>query len=446
MAKPAGPLCNLDCHYCYYLGKSALFPEGPIRRMPDELLERYVRTYIASSPGPLVHFEWHGGEPLLAGLDFFRRAVELQKHYLPPGWGCVNSIQTNGTLLDAQWCSFFAEQTFHVGLSLDGPASVHDPSRVTKGGGPTHQRVLRGLRLLQEHGIDPDVLCTVNAHSAAHPLETYRFFLRHDVTWLQFIPIVRHTRNGEVSEDSVTPEALGTFLCTIFDEWVRHDMARISIQTFLESLRVWSGQPSILCVMAETCGHVLVVEHDGSLYSCDHFVDPEHRLGTLEDLSPGDAAGSARQIEFGNSKRDSLPSQCRTCPVLFACNGGCPRDRFATTPDGEPGLNYLCAGYRAFYQHITPYMERMVAHMRSGRNPSLLMEELKRQEGPEERRWAATSRNDPCPCGSGRKFKTCCLPLRRPYGAGAGADVPSRYRTRFGPPERPANRIRGAAR
>lgn len=427
MAKPVGPICNLSCQYCYYLGKKDLFPAGERYRMSDEVLEAYVRAFIAASPGPVVHFVWHGGEPTLAGVDFYRRVVKFQQRYLPDGWRCLNNLQTNGTLLDEKWCTFIAQEGFSVGLSIDGPASVHDLARPDHRGRPTQARAMRGLRLLKEHGVDPDVLCTVNAYNAAKPLEVYRYFLDHDVRWVQFLPVVEREPDGQVGRHSVAPRAFGEFLVQIFDEWVRHDVARIGVQNFLEPLLVVSGQPATLCVMAETCGLALAMEHDGSVYSCDHFVDQAHYLGNVLDSPPAPPGGppepaapsapqlgsfvsSPRQLAFGAAKKQLLPQYCRQCPVLFLCNGGCPKDRLAQSPTGEDGLNYLCEGYRAFYSHALPYLRRMAGLSAAGHPVSAIMAQLESEERDDRRRWASTGRNDPCPCGSGKKFKLCCLP------------------------------------
>ncbi|MGA2804064.1 MAG: anaerobic sulfatase maturase [Acidimicrobiales bacterium] len=412
MSKPIGPICNLDCGYCYYLGKTALFPPGEHFRMSPQVLESYISSFIAASPGPLVHFGWHGGEPTLAGIEFYRRVVELQDRYLPAGWRCLNNIQTNGTLLDARWCSFLAENHFAVGLSIDGPASLHNASRPDRRGRPTHDRAMRGLGLLRAAGIEPDVLCTLNALTAAHPTEVYRFFVDQKVQWLQFLPVVEKAPGG-VSERSVTPEALGEFLCTIFDEWVRHDIEHIGVQNFLECLLVVTGKPANLCVMSRTCGRVLAMEHDGSVYSCDHYVDPAHRLGEVTSDGLAAFVDSPAQIAFGEAKHDSLPACCRECPVGFLCHGGCPKDRFTITAAGEAGLNYLCAGYRRFYGHVLPYLRRMAALARHGRPIFEISAELETAEHEDRLRWRTTGRNDSCPCGSGRKYKQCCLLTRR---------------------------------
>ena len=412
MSKPVGPICNLKCGYCYYLGKTELFAPGEHFRMSPQVLESYVSSFIASSPGPVVHFGWHGGEPTLAGIEFYRQAVALQDRYLPEGWRCINNIQTNGTLLDARWCSFFAEHNFAVGLSIDGPASVHDASRPDRRGRPTHERAMRGLRLLRAAGIEPDVLCTLNALSAAHPTEVYRFFVDHKVQWLQFLPVVEKAPGG-VSERSVRPEAMGDFLCTVFDEWVRHDIEHIGVQNFLECFLVVTGKPANLCVMSRTCGRVLAMEHDGSVYSCDHFVDSAHRLGDVTRDGLAVLVDSPVQTAFGQAKSDCLPRCCRECPVGFMCHGGCPKDRLATTPGGEEGLNYLCAGYKRFYSHVLPYLRQMAALARKGRPIFAISAELEASEREDRLRWRSTGRNDACPCGSGRKYKQCCLATRR---------------------------------
>jgi uncharacterized protein len=300
-----------------------------------------------------------------------------------------------------------------VGISIDGPAHLHDAARRDRRGRPTHARAMRGLRSLRAHGVEPDVLCTLNARNAPYPREVYRFFLAEGVRWLQFLPVVSRDAAGDISPWSVMPEAMGEFLCTIFDEWIRHDVGRIGVQNFLESLLVASGKPANLCVVAETCGRVLAVEHDGGVYSCDHFVDRVHRLGDVATDGIGALTEGPTQRAFGDAKRDSLPACCRTCPVRIFCNGGCPKDRFVAAPDGEAGLSYLCAGYRRYFEHVRPYLERMAALAKLGRSPAAIMAELATTEHDERQRWRAATRNDPCPCGSGRKYKHCCLRTRR---------------------------------
>jgi uncharacterized protein len=413
MAKPVGPVCNLECGYCYYLKKSELFPAGEPFKMRPEVLEAYVSGFIAASPGPVVHFGWHGGEPTLAGIGFYRRVVELQRRYLPAGWRCVNNLQTNGTLLDEDWCDFLAEHNFAVGISIDGPAEIHDRYRCDRRGRPSHKRAMRGLELLNRAGVDPDVLCTLNAASADDPARVYRFFVDHGVRWVQFLPVVERLAGGGVSERSISPTGFGEFLCSAFDEWVRHDIERLGVQNFLECFLVASGRPPNICVMSATCGGILALEHDGGVYACDHFVDPEHKRGELARDSLSALVDSPEQIAFGRVKTDTLPRYCRDCPELRFCNGGCPKDRIATSPEGEAGLNYLCPGYRRFYSHVRPYLEHMAALALTGRPISAISRELAVAEGAERSRWNLAGRNEPCPCGSGRKFKQCCLRGRR---------------------------------
>lgn len=406
MAKPIGPICNLDCEYCYYLEKESLYPRGENFRMSGDLLEQYIADYIRAQPGPRVDFAWQGGEPTLLGVDFFRKVVALQQTHLPPGWTCGNSLQTNGTLLNDEWCTFFKDNGFLVGISIDGPAELHDPYRFDKGKHPTHTRVMQGLQLLQRHGVEHNVLCVVNSVNARHPLQVYRFFREHGVTWLQFIPIVEHLGGTEVTHRSVGAEAYGTFLAAIFDEWIRRDVGKVFVQIFDECLNVWAGGRSHLCIFADTCGRALAMEHNGDVFSCDHFVEPEYRLGNLRETPLIQLVDSPEQVRFGQDKRDTLPAYCQACDVRFMCNGGCPKERFLHTPDGEPGLNYLCAGYKHFFHHVDPHMRRMAALLRQQLPPALIMKELAAADAA---RWAQAGRNDPCPCGSGKKYKACCL-------------------------------------
>jgi len=409
MAKPVGPRCNLACSYCYYLETEDMYGGQLPPKMSDGLLEAYIRNYIGSSPGPVVSFVWHGGEPTLAGLDFYRKAVEMEKRYLPPGWSAWNNLQTNGILLDDEWCSFLAEARFDVGLSIDGTQVVHDTYRRDRGGRGTYDRVLQAARRLKAHGIRADLLCTVTSASAQDPVGVYRALRDLDTGWVQFIPIVRRDRDGRVTPDSVTPEGYGDFLCAVFDEWVRNDIGRLEIQQVAEMGLVWSGGSANLCWMAPTCGRVLVVEHDGSVYSCDHFVRPEHRIGHILSASLAELVDSPVQREFGDAKRDRLPTKCKKCAWLDVCNGGCPKDRFATTEDGEPGLNSLCAGLRKFFAHAGPQIRRIVELRRLGKKPPEIMAQL-RADAME--RWRGVGRNDPCPCGSGKKAKHCCWDKR----------------------------------
>lgn len=409
MAKPVGPICNLECSYCYYLGTAAFYERPHQFRMSDEMLDTYVRQYIQASPGPVVHFVWHGGEPTLAGLDFYRRAVELQQRYLPDGWTCWNNLQTNGTLLDDEWCAFLADAHFDVGLSIDGTPWLHDLQRRDHNGHGTYDRVLAAAHRLQAHGIQPDLLCTVTDALAQEPVAVYRALRSVGSKWLQFIPIVRRSPGGGTTPDSVTPEAYGRFLSTVFDEWMHHDVGMMNVQFFAETMRVWAGGTANLCVMAPTCGRVLVVEHDGAVYSCDHFVTPEHRIGDLANADLGTLVDAPVQVRFGLDKRDGLPGQCLACPWLSVCNGGCPKDRFAFAEDGAPGLNYLCDGFRRFFAHAEQPAKHITQRVRGGASAATVMAELRAQT---LERWRGVGRNDPCICGSGRKAKQCCWSSR----------------------------------
>lgn len=413
MLKPRGAICNLDCAYCYYLSKETLYP-GSRFRMAEDLLATYTRQYIEAQGVPEVTFAWQGGEPTLMGLDFFRLALQFQAQYSKPGMRIQNTLQTNGTTLDDAWCQFFHEQHFLIGLSLDGPRDLHDTYRLDKGGKPTFDRVMAAVALLKKHQVAFNVLTTVHAANAEHPLEVYRF-LRDEVgtPFIQFIPIVeRDNQTGfqegtQVTARSVTGPQYGAFLSAIFDEWVRRDVGSVFVQLFDIALGVWMGQKAGLCIFEETCGSVLALEHNGDLYSCDHFVEPRHKLGNLKLLPMLDMLHSEQQQRFGQAKRETLPQYCQECEVRFICHGGCPKDRVLFTPTGEPGLNYLCAGYKAFFTHIDRPMRLMAAELRAGRPPATIMSLLAQEEAELHRRFARAGRNDPCPCGSGRKFKKC---------------------------------------
>jgi len=405
-AKPMGAICNLDCHYCYYLQKEALYPETTSFRMDDDLLEEYIVQQIAITPTPEITFFWHGGEPTLLGLDYYQKIVELQRKHQPPGRRISNGMQTNGVLLNDDWCRFFVAEQFSIGLSLDGPQALHDAYRVTKGQRPTHKQVMQGYRLLRQYKMPVDLLCVVHAENVKHPLEVYRFFKDIKAQYLSFIPLVEHLPGGGVGERSTPAEAFGTFLCTIFDEWVRQDIGRIIIQMFEEAARPAYGQDHSLCIFRPTCGDVPVVEHNGDFYSCDHFVTPEHRVGNIRETPLLTLIESPAQHAFGQAKRDTLPRYCQECEVKVMCNGGCPKDRVIQTPDGEPGLNFLCAGYKRFFTYCRPYMVQLGALRRAGQPPQQLMQMLRAAEVKVR---VQAGRNDPCPCGSGRKYKRCCL-------------------------------------
>jgi uncharacterized protein len=427
LAKPTGAICNLDCTYCFFLSKELLYP-GSRFRMADELLERYLSQLIEAHAGAReVIVAWQGGEPTLMGLDFFRRSVELADRYRGKGQKIIHTIQTNGTLIDDSWGSFLAEKGFLVGLSIDGPPELHDAYRVDKGGKGTFDRVMAGLAVLRRHGVDWNALCTVHAANQDHGREIYRF-LRDDcgARYLQFIPIVERATEqllpianegwgerardrplyvqdgGLVTERSVSAGGYGRFLIDIFEDWVRRDIGEVYVQMFDVALANWYGQAPGLCVHSETCGLALALEHNGDVYSCDHYVEPAYRLGNIAESRLLDLVVLPRQREFGLAKRDSLPQYCLDCEVRFACHGGCPKDRFAVTPDGQPGLHYLCPSYKSFFGHVEPAMRQMCDLLKANRAPSDLV-----------RRYAATDarrgRNDPCSCGSGRKWKQCHL-------------------------------------
>lgn len=428
LAKPSGAICNLDCAYCFFLAKEQLYP-GSTFRMADGVLEAYIGQLIAGHTADHVTIAWQGGEPTLMGLDFFRRAMAIAERHRRPGMRFEHTIQTNGTLLDDEWCAFFKAHGFLVGISLDGPAALHDRYRVDKGGKPTFEKVMRGLRLLQQHSVDFNVLTTVNSANADHPLAVYRF-LRDEVgaDWMQFIPVVERVNadgrallqaGAAVSERSVGAEQFGRFLTTIFDEWVRRDVGRVYVQTFEAAVRSWAGLSPRMCVFDQTCGLGPALEHNGDLYTCDHFVEPKYKLGNIKDTPMIELVASEPMRRFGQDKRDTLPQYCRECPVLFACNGECPKNRFILTPGGEPGLNYLCAGYRHFFTHIARPLRIIAWLLRQGRPAADVMAILANEEAVFAHALAKTGRNDPCPCGSGRKVKHC---HGKPAGIRANAE------------------------
>jgi uncharacterized protein len=400
MAKSIGPICNLDCKYCFYLEKERLFPESENFKMTDEVLRDYIFQYISSQSAPEVSFTWQGGEPILLGVDFFRKVVALQKKY-SGGKRISNALQTNGTLLDDKWCEFLAKQHFLVGLSVDGPAHLHDVYRVDKKQRPTFDRVLRGIGLLKKHGVEFNTLTVVNRANSQQPLDVYRFLKEAGSGFIQFIPLVERlpestgnphglslaeppaqaaaSFNSKVTDWSVDAGQYGEFLVAIFDEWVRHDVGKFYVQLFDVALSIWVGAGPGLCVFSETCGSAVALEHNGDVYSCDHYVYPQYRLGNLLNQSLGDIVNSPAQQKFGNDKLDSLPRYCRNCEVRFACNGECPKHRFTRTPDGEPGLNYLCAAYKRFFKHVDPFMRMMTRLLQAERPPALIMEFLAEQ-------------------------------------------------------------------
>jgi uncharacterized protein len=381
LAKPTGSTCNLDCAYCFFLEKENLYP-GAKARMSDELLDRYVEQLVAAHDAPEVTIAWQGGEPTLMGLEFFRRAVGLAARHARPGMRVEHTIQTNGTKLNGDWARFFAENKFLVGLSIDGPRELHDAYRRDKGGKPTFDRVMRGLAALRDEGVEWNALTTVHAANAGHPVEVYRF-LRDECgcRFVQFIPIVeRPNRDGvpygdAVTDRSVTADQWGGFLTGVFDEWVRHDVGEVYVQLFDVALANWYGEPAGLCVHSPVCGTAMAMEFNGDVYSCDHFVEPAYLLGNIRERHLREIVALPQQARFGQDKLDQLPRYCLECDVRFACHGGCPKDRFIVTPADatpprEPGLNYLCAGFKAFFHHVDPAMRRMCELLRADRAPS----------------------------------------------------------------------------
>jgi len=423
LAKPTGAVCNLDCSYCFFLSKETLYP-GSRFRMANDLLETYLRQLIeAHARVPEVTIAWQGGEPTLMGLDFFRHSVECADRLLRPGQRAVHTIQTNGTLLDEGWAAFFKEHDFLVGISIDGPRELHDAYRVNKGGRGSFDEVMRGLGHLRDAGVEWNALTTIHAANGDRGSEVYRF-LRDDcgARFVQFIPIIERVEEAmhdgtvpwsswrdrplyvqagdRVTGRSVTAEQYGRFLIDVFEEWVRRDVGEVYVQMFDVALANWVGAPPGLCIHSETCGLALALEHTGDLYCCDHFVEPDYRLGNIREQHMIELVSSPRQRSFGLDKRELLPRYCRECDVRFACHGGCPKDRFISTPDGEPGLNYLCAGYMSFFRHVDRPMRIMGSLLAQNRAPAEIVKLYAAED-------AQRGRNDPCTCGSGRKWKTC---------------------------------------
>jgi uncharacterized protein len=398
LAKPAGAACNLGCDYCFFLSKENLYPNESYL-MTDAMQERYIQQLLDSSPGPEVQIAWQGGEPTLRGLNFFRRSVELAERYRRPDQSVLHTIQTNGTLIDDEWAAFLKANKYLVGISIDGPRALHDAFRVTKKGEGSFDDVIRGWDILRKHEVDVNILCTINAANADHPLEVYRFFRDTlGARFIQLIPIVEratpetievanlgwggqhgkdrplYTQAGSlVTKRTVTAESFGTFLTSIFDEWVTRDVGQVFVTTFDVALGSWLGQHNA-CIVAPTCGRALALEHNGDVYSCDHFVEPDYKLGNIATTPLAVLIESEKQRRFGEAKSETLPKYCRECPVLFACHGECPRNRFISTPDGEPGLNWLCSGYKAFFVHVGPKLEIMSNLLRQGRFADEIMD------------------------------------------------------------------------
>ena len=391
MLKPAGAHCNLACKYCYYLEKNNLYQNSHRHLMSDEMLEQFTREYIEAQTMPQVLFTWHGGEPLMRSIDFYKKALALQKKYAH-GKQIDNVIQTNGTLLTDEWCEFFAKNHWLVGISIDGPQEYHDHYRVTPAGKPSWEKVMQGISLLKKHRVEWNAMAVVNAYNAEHPLEFYHFFRDNGCQYLQFTPIVERLTEHEdgrtlasladdreipLADASVTPQQWGNFLCTIFDDWVRHDVGKTFVEIFDCTLANWMGVLPGICAYSKECGHAGVMEHNGDVYSCDHFVFPEYKLGNIRELSLIDMLYGEKQQAFSRLKHTSLPRQCKECDMEFACHGECPKNRFEKDKYGEPGLNYLCQGYYQYYSHVAPYMDFMKRELLAQRPPANIMNVLK---------------------------------------------------------------------
>ena len=422
MAKPTGAICNLDCDYCFYLEKENLYPKKFDFRMGTEVLESFIQQHIEGQPGDQISFAWQGGEPTLLGVEFFKRAVELQQKYAN-GKTIENAFQTNGVLVDDEWGAFFNENNFLVGLSIDGPEEFHNRYRLNKGRKGSFKQVMQGLDMLKKHDVEFNTLTVVQNHNSQSPLKIYNFLKEIGSCFMQFIPIVERiseTKTSDgiqlispdsknpayVTEWSVEPLQYGIFLSDIFDEWVRNDVGKFYVQVFDVALEAWMGYNPSLCVFSETCGNALAIEHNGDLYSCDHYVYPENKLGNILEQAVDSMVDSEQQQKFGLDKKATLPQYCLACEVRFVCNGECPKHRFTKTPDGEDGLNYLCVGYKKFFNHINPYMRFMANELHYRRPPTNVMEWVREKDKgfPSYK----LSPNDKCPCGSGKKLKKCC--------------------------------------
>ena len=442
MFKPIGPICNLNCTYCYYLEKENLYKDTKNFKMSDEVLESAIKQYIQAQTVPVVTFVWQGGESMLLGLDFFKKAVALQKKYAGEK-RIENAFQTNGTLINEDWCKFFHEHDFLVGISIDGPEHIHDKYRPTKNNKGSFSQVMKGIETLRKYKVKFNTLTVVHDYNVDYPLEIYNFLKKIGSGFLQFIPIVeRDSEDVEASSGlqrvspdykgtapitkwSVPADKYGKFMAAIFDEWVKQDVGKYYVQLFDVTLANWAGEPPGLCVFAEVCGEASIMEHNGDIYTCDHYVYPENKVGNILNTDIRDMMLSPIQMKFGINKQKTLPQQCRTCDVRFACNGGCPKNRISTTATGEEGLNYLCPSYKYFFNHVRPYMDFMTEEYRNERPPANVMQWIREQNAEKEEKkkvieieakkeakakisYKNIRRNDPCPCGSGKLFKNCC--------------------------------------
>ncbi len=438
MAKPTGSVCNLDCTYCFYLEKNALYPERKQEwRMSDVTLEAYIKQTIAAQGNNHVQFTWQGGEPTMMGLDFFKKAMVLCERHAN-GKQLEHTFQTNGILLNDAWCEFFKQHNFLVGVSIDGPQDLHDAYRVTRSGKPTHAQVMQSIQLLKKHNVEFNTLTVINQTNVQHPLRVYQFLKEIGSTYLQFIPLVERQKDTVAQQElklvlpneplaRVTPWSVpslqyGEFLAKVYDVWVRKDVGRVFVNMFDSVLSSWCGQQSGMCHFVERCGHAFALEANGDLYNCDHYVYPEHRLGNIHEKSISECNQSQQAIEFGLKKHSTLTADCKQCPFKFACNGGCPKHRFERSPNGHPNHNYFCKGYKHFFAHSAETMKEMRRLISVGRYADEIMQALAYQEAgnshnrvsialktPQTKQKSATlGRNSPCSCDSGVKYKHCC--------------------------------------
>lgn len=405
MVLPIGPICNMDCDYCYYKDKTQYYPDVNEFRMSEELLENFIKQYVEAHPGPIISFNWQGGEPSLRGLDFFKKAVSLERKYVPDNWQVKNNFQTNGLLIDKKWAEFFKEEDFLIGLSLDGPNYLNDIYRKTIEEKSTSKEVLECYYLLNKYNIETNILCVVNDTNVKKPTEVYNYFRENNMDFLQFIPLVETDLNGEITERSVDPIEYGKFLIEIFDNWLLNDYGKVYIQLFEQCVNSWFGREPSLCVFSKQCGKALAMEHNGDIYTCDHFVFPEYEIGNIKDTSLKELVHSSEQKSFGRSKYEKLPQTCLECKYYFICHGGCPKNRL-----NEDNLNYMCKGYKAFYSYTEPFFKKIVEEIKKGKPPRLIKSEI---EKIHDNIWADVNRNDRCPCGSGRKYKKCCIDRKK---------------------------------
>jgi serine-type anaerobic sulfatase-maturating enzyme len=411
MAKPKGAICNLECDYCFYLKKESLYPESDFR-MDEKLLEVFIKDYISTQETPEITFSWQGGEPTLMGLDFFKTVVALQEKHNTNNQKIINAFQTNATLITEEWARFFKTNNFLLGISIDGPQELHDQFRRNKKSEGTFQKVKERLDIIKEHQVDYNVLTCVNSANAKFPLEVYRFFRDElEVEFIQFIPIVINlpskSNATNVSRHTVSGKAYGNFLTQIFDEWVRNDVGKVFVQIFDSSLSSWMGNPASVCIFEKVCGRGVILEFNGDVYSCDHFVDNGHLLGNIKEESLSEMVNSDSQQSFGLDKWNGLTEKCKKCDVLFTCNGGCPKNRILNLKDETNRQNYLCEGYKRFFTHIQPYLKIMGEELQNKRPASNIMEILKASRPQKNIGKQIPGRNDPCFCGSGKKYKKC---------------------------------------